>query len=210
MRAKKSFGQHFLKSESIASSISNSLPIDEGITRVLEVGPGKGMLTKYLHKNVEELKVVELDRDMIPILLSQFPEMDIIQEDFLKLDLSQVFEGQKFYLIGNYPYNISSQIVFKMIDYRDLIPCMVGMFQKEVADRIVSEPGSKKYGIISVLTQLYFDGTLLFDVDRTEFSPPPKVQSAVIKLQRRKTEYDVKDHVLFKNWSNKVLVSEGK
>ena len=201
MKAKKSFGQHFLNNEDISRDIAEGLSTDLTTNRVLEVGPGKGMLTKYLIELAFDLKVVELDRDMIPILHSTFTELEdkILEVDFLKLDLKTVFEGQPFMLIGNYPYNISSQIVFKMIDHRELIPQMVGMFQKEVAKRIVATPTSKAYGVISVLTQAYYDGEYLFDVGNENFDPPPKVQSGVIRLTRKSVDHEIPNPKLFKS-----------
>ena len=198
MKAKKSFGQHFLKDEILAMNIASSLSKSLGINRVLEVGPGRGMLTKNLLKQDINLKVVELDRDMIPILNKNFPNLEIIQEDFLKTDLNAMFDGQSFLLIGNYPYNISSQIIFKMLEYKDLIPEMVGMFQKEVGERIVSKEGSKKYGVISVLAQLHYKGELIFQVPPTAFIPPPKVDSVVIKMTKRVTPLNLKNEKLFR------------
>ncbi|MCL4168287.1 UNVERIFIED_CONTAM: hypothetical protein GTU68_050942, partial [Idotea baltica] len=133
--------------------------MEEGIKNVLEIGPGKGVLTKYLVKQDINLKVVEADRDMVAYLERHYPSLqdDIIFLDFMKLNMSKVFDGDPFYLIGNYPYNISSQIIFKMINYRELIPEMVGMFQKELADRVIAPPGSKTYGVISVLTQAFYE-----------------------------------------------------
>lgn len=201
MKAKKSFGQHFLNNEDIAADIANGFSLDSDAKRVLEVGPGQGMLTKYLIQLDYDLKVVELDRDMIPILRHTFESLqkNILEVDFLKLDLTEVFAGQDFMLIGNYPYNISSQIVFKMIDHRDLIPQMVGMFQKEVAQRIVATPTSKAYGVISVLTQAYYDGEYLFDVGNENFDPPPKVQSGVIRLTRKADQSEMPHPKLFKS-----------
>ncbi len=200
MKAKKSFGQHFLNNEEISRNIAEGLSTDLTTNSVLEVGPGKGMLTKYLTELAFDLKVVELDRDMIPILHSAFPTLEdrILEVDFLKLDLVTVFDGQPFLLIGNYPYNISSQIIFKMIDHRDLIPQMVGMFQKEVAKRIVATPTSKAYGVISVLAQAYYDGEYLFDVGNENFDPPPKVQSGVIRLTRKSVDHAMPNPKLFK------------
>ncbi|WP_373553703.1 16S rRNA (adenine(1518)-N(6)/adenine(1519)-N(6))-dimethyltransferase RsmA [Haliscomenobacter sp.] len=191
MKAKKSFGQHFLNREEIAERIANSLTINNELGHpVLEVGPGKGMLTKYLLKQYPLLKVVEADVDMVNILHKYYPQLEnrVISGDFLKVDLAAVFEGQSFSLIGNFPYNISSQIVFRMIKYRDIVPEMVGMFQKEMADRIIAKPGGKDYGIISVLAQAYYEGKTLFDVDKSCFTPPPKVQSAVIRLIRKENQ----------------------
>lgn len=201
MKAKKSFGQHFLINEDITAAIATALTTDLDTQRVLEVGPGRGALTQYLLEKQCDLKVVELDRDMIPILAKSFAQLEnrILEVDFLKLDLVEVFDGQAFNLIGNYPYNISSQIVFKMIDHRDLIPQMVGMFQKEVAQRIVATPTSKAYGVISVLTQAYYDGEYLFDVGNENFDPPPKVQSGVIRLTRKTLAHDIPNPKLFKS-----------
>jgi 16S rRNA (adenine1518-N6/adenine1519-N6)-dimethyltransferase len=187
MKAKKSFGQHFLVNEHIAQKIATSLKRSEGYANVLEVGPGKGVLTKYLAQQDIQLKVVEADQDMVTYLTASKivkPEQ-IIFLDFLKLSMEKVFDGAPFYLIGNYPYNISSQILIRMVHYRHLIPEMVGMFQKEVADRVVAPPGSKTYGVISVLVQAYYTGGTLMDVSPGNFSPPPKVQSSVIRLVRK-------------------------
>ena len=201
MKAKKSFGQHFLNSEDIAHDIAHGLLTEEPQAKVLEIGPGQGMLTKYLIDRDFDLKVVELDRDMIPILERTFESLAerIMQFDFLKVDLNEVFDGAPFLLIGNYPYNISSQIVFKMIEHRTLIPQMVGMFQKEVAKRIVATPTSKAYGVISVLTQAYYDGEYLFDVGNQHFDPPPKVMSGVIRLTRKDKETTIENPKLFKS-----------
>lgn len=200
MKAKKSFGQHFLNNEDIAHEIAQGLLTEVSNERVLEIGPGQGMLTKYLIDRGFDLKVVELDRDMIPILEGKFESLTerIMQFDFLKVDLNEVFDGQPFMLIGNYPYNISSQIVFKMVEHRALIPQMVGMFQKEVAQRIVATPTSKAYGVISVLTQAYYDGEYLFDVGNQHFDPPPKVMSGVIRLTRNEKETEIAHPKLFK------------
>lgn len=187
LKAKKSFGQHFLHREDIASGVAGALKQVKEVPRILEIGPGKGMLTKYLKNIPAAFKMVEADQDMIAFLRKNYPSWsdDIIEGDFLSLNLSQIFEGKPFLMIGNFPYNISSQIVFRLIQYRAQIPELVGMFQKEMAVRIVSQPGSKDYGVISVLTQAYFTGELLFDVDKSSFKPPPKVQSAVIRLERK-------------------------
>jgi len=145
------------------------------------------MLTQHLLKKDYELVVVEADRDMVQHLNQHFPALrgQIISEDFLKLDLSLFFKDEPFAIIGNFPYNISSQILFKMLEYRSQVPELVGMFQKEVAERVVSGPGSKVYGVISVLVQAYYEGSLLFEVDKSQFAPPPKVQSAVIRLTKK-------------------------
>ncbi|MCF8244318.1 MAG: 16S rRNA (adenine(1518)-N(6)/adenine(1519)-N(6))-dimethyltransferase RsmA [Saprospiraceae bacterium] len=187
MRAKKSFGQHFLTNESIAQRIADSLTLETGKTNVLEVGPGKAMLTKYLLEKDFELKCVEADSDMVDFLNANYPALHgkIIAGDFLKLDLGSVFEGQPFCIIGNFPYNISSQIVFKMVEHRPIVPQLVGMFQKEMAQRIIAPPGGKDYGVISVLTQAFYEGKYLFSVAPGNFNPPPKVQSGVIRLVRK-------------------------
>jgi 16S rRNA (adenine1518-N6/adenine1519-N6)-dimethyltransferase len=189
LKAKKSFGQHFLKEESIAERIAQSLSRLEEYENILEVGPGMGMLTKYLfeHKN-HQLKVVEADEDMVNYLNANYPQLKdhIISLDFLKLNMNEVFDGKPFGLIGNYPYNISSQILMKAVECRDLVPEVVGMFQKEVADRVVAKEGSKTYGVISVLIQAYYEAEYLFTVKAGSFNPPPKVKSAVIALKRKK------------------------
>jgi len=190
LKAKKSYGQHFLTNEELSSNIADALLLTDTYDKVLEIGPGKGMLTKYLLEKDYELIAVEADRDMIHYLQQNYPQLSgqIISDDFLKVDLALFFKDQPFGLIGNFPYNISSQILFKMLEYKSQIPEMVGMFQKEVAQRVVSKPGSKVYGVISVLIQAYYDGEYIFDVDRSNFSPPPKVQSAVIRLTRKEDQ----------------------
>lgn len=199
MKAKKSYGQHFLIVPEIAGAIADGLVHNDKYDQVLEVGPGTGLLTEHLVKKDFKLKVVEADRDMVNVLVKRFKSLhsNIIPADFLKLDLNDVFQGS-FALIGNFPYNISSQIIFKMLEYRDRIPEMVGMFQKEVAARIVAGPGSKTYGVISVLVQAYYEGEYLFDVDKSAFDPPPKVQSGVIRLVRKEQDKPNCDMKLFK------------
>lgn len=184
MKAKKSYGQHFLTSDLLAKKIVDHLQPNGRYDMVLEVGPGKGILTQFLIQRSLQLKVVEADRDMVTYLEENFEDLDIIFADFLKVNLQEEFSGQ-FGLIGNFPYNISSQILFKLLKHRAFIPEMVGMFQKEVAARIVAGPGSKTYGILSVLTQAYYDAEMLFTVKPGSFNPPPKVQSAVIRLSRK-------------------------
>ncbi len=200
MKAKKSYGQHFLINESFASQIADALQLTNQYNNVLEIGPGKGMLTKYLLQRDFELYVVEADRDMVLHLNKYYPQLKerIIPADFLKIDLHPFFKDKPFALIGNFPYNISSQIIFKMLKYREQIPEMVGMFQKEVAKRIISPPGSKVYGVISVLTQAYYEGTFLLSVEPSSFVPPPKVQSAVIRLVRKEGLKKNYDENLFK------------
>lgn len=192
MRAKKSFGQHFLTQESIADNLANSLDTS-GAEAIIEVGPGKGILTKYLIRHPLPVYAVELDRDMIPILKQQFAgsSLNIIQHDILKLHIGELLGMETgFVIVGNFPYNISSQIVFLGLQHRHHMPFMAGMFQKEMADRIVSPPGSKTFGVISVLAQAYFKPALLFNVKPGSFSPPPKVNSSVISLKRFRTEIE--------------------
>jgi 16S rRNA (adenine1518-N6/adenine1519-N6)-dimethyltransferase len=187
MRAKKSYGQHFLRHPAIAARIAEGLASTGLAPRVLEVGPGKGILTWEVAERWAEWRAVDADQDMIDHLSGTHPEWSdrLILGDFLQLDLSSVFEGRPFGLIGNFPYNISSQILFRMLEYREHIPVMVGMFQREVARRIVSGPGTKDYGILSVLTQAWYEGDYLFSVSRESFAPPPKVESGVIRLRRK-------------------------
>lgn len=184
VRAKKGLGQHFLRDHQIASDIVDSLVMGDR-TRVLEVGPGMGVLTRFLlQKKSFETYVVEIDRESVSYLKTYFPEMEgrIIEGDFLQMDLRNQFSATPFSLIGNFPYNISSQILFKVLDYKDLIPEVVGMLQKEVAERICHGPGSKTYGILSVLLQAWYKVEYLFTVNEDVFDPPPKVKSAVIRL----------------------------
>ena len=188
MKAKKSYGQHFLKEDHIAKKIADALIHTSEYQNILEVGPGKGMLTKFLQQYESfHKKYVEADRDMVEYLNEMYPQIseDIVFNDFLKVNLMELFDGP-FAMIGNFPYNISSQIVFRVLKYRDQIPEMVGMFQREVAQRIVAGPNTKEYGILSVLAQAFYDATYLFTVKAGSFNPPPKVQSAVIRLSRRK------------------------
>ena len=184
VRAKKHLGQHFLIDLGIARDIAHSLSLNN-YSKVLEVGPGMGVLTQFLILLDTETFVIEIDKESVSYLKKHYPELDnhLIEGDFLKLPLEEIFM-EPIAIIGNFPYNISSQILFKAIDHKDLIPEIVGMFQKEVAERVVSPPGSKKYGVISVLLQCYYDVEYLFTVDETVFDPPPKVKSAVIRLRR--------------------------
>jgi 16S rRNA (adenine1518-N6/adenine1519-N6)-dimethyltransferase len=198
MRAKKSYGQHFLTNEHYARQIAEALELTDRYDHALEVGPGQGMLTKYLLEREEmfRLKVSEADRDMVSYLRAHYPTLEgrILEGDFLRLNLAAVFEGAPFGLVGNFPYNISSQILIKLLDNYRLIPEMVGMFQKEVADRVISGPGSKIYGVIGVLVQLRYTPALCFNVSRGNFAPPPKVESAVIRLVRRPEPLLPDDH----------------
>ena len=184
VRAKKHLGQHFLKDTVIARDIAHSLTLNN-YSKVLEVGPGMGVLTQFLIHLDAEIFLIEIDKESVSFLKKHYITLDnhLIEGDFLKLPLREIFK-EPIAIIGNFPYNISSQILFKAIDHKDLIPEIVGMFQKEVAERVVSPPGSKKYGIISVLIQCYYNVEYLFTVDKTVFDPPPKVKSAVIRLIR--------------------------
>ena len=186
MKAKKHLGQHFLTQPAVAERIANAIKMDRPDTPVLEVGPGKGMLTQFLRNRTSNLTMVETDPDMIQILESRFPEQktSVIHANFLKFDLSKVMLDS-FVLTGNFPYNISSQIIIRLLNHREQIPQMVGMFQKEVAARLVSGHGSKTYGILSVLLQVYYDVEYLFTVKPKNFDPPPKVDSAVIRAIRK-------------------------
>ena len=202
LKAKKSFGQHFLNRLDIAKRIADGLLLTHELGgRVLEVGPGKGMLTQFLIEKKFNLVAVEADKDMVAVLNQKYDPLSIkvVFEDFMKIDMSKMFDNQPFSLIGNFPYNISSQIIFKMIESRTLVPEMVGMFQLEMAERVVAKPGGKDYGVISVLTQAFYDGKKLFNVDRGCFSPPPNVQSAVIRLTRKANQDIGCDEKLFRN-----------
>ena len=189
VRPKKNLGQHFLIDLGIAQRIADTVDACPDIP-VLEVGPGMGVLTQFLAKKPRELAVVEIDKESVeylkthPLPLTRGGELRIIQGDFLRMDLNEVFGGRPFVLTGNYPYDISSQIFFKMLDNRDLIPCCTGMIQHEVALRMAAKPGNKQYGILSVLMQAWYDVEYLFTVEPSVFNPPPKVQSAVIRLTR--------------------------
>ena len=195
VRAKKQLGQHFLTDEAIAKQIVASLTQAQNYKQVLEVGPGMGVLTSYLLQSKDfSTTVIDIDRESIAYLQSKFPQLkgNIIYGDFLTLKMQDFFEG-KFAVIGNFPYNISSQILFRVLDYRNQIPEVVGMFQKEVAERIASKPGSKVYGILSVFMQAYYDIDYLFTVHENVFNPPPKVKSGVIRCirnQRQKLDCD--------------------
>ena len=198
VRAKKHLGQHFLKDLSIARSITDALGCED-YNHVIEVGPGMGVLTQYLMTKDLITHVIELDRESVSYLQAEYPQLSqrIYSTDFLKLNLKSITD-QPFALIGNFPYNISSQILFKALDYKDQIPEIVGMFQKEVAERVASGPGNKKYGIISVLLQAYYDIEYLFTVDETVFDPPPKVKSGVIRLLRNNKKKIECNEKLFK------------
>lgn len=185
VRPKKFLGQHFLTDLTIANAIADTVDACPDIP-VLEVGPGMGVMTQYLVKKPRTVKVVEIDFESVEYLRKNYPDLEegIIEDDFLKMHLENTFDGQPFVLTGNYPYNISSQIFFKMLDYKDLIPCCTGMIQKEVAERITAQPGNKTYGILSVLIQAWYSVEYLFTVHEHVFNPPPKVKSAVIRMTR--------------------------
>lgn len=197
VRPKKFLGQHFLTDLQIAQRIANTLD-DFADIPVIEVGPGMGVLTQYL-LNRGDLTLIEIDRESIPYLNDRFPSLkdNIVEGDFLQLDLLSIYPD-KFCVIGNYPYNISSQIFFKVLDYRDHVVCCSGMLQKEVAERIAAKPGGKTCGILSILLQVWYDVEYLFTVDETVFDPPPKVKSAVVRLTRNNRQEMSCDEKLFK------------
>ncbi|HIX85728.1 MAG TPA: 16S rRNA (adenine(1518)-N(6)/adenine(1519)-N(6))-dimethyltransferase RsmA [Candidatus Parabacteroides intestinigallinarum] len=198
VKPKKALGQHFLKDLRIARRIADTLE-DYKALPVLEIGPGMGVLTRFLLEAGHDLTVVELDGESVDFLRRHFPELEgrILAEDFLRLDLGRIFPGE-FCVIGNYPYNISSQIFFKVLDYKDRVPCCSGMLQKEVAERLAAGPGSKTYGILSVLLQAWYDIEYLFTVGEEVFDPPPKVKSAVLRMTRNDRRELGCDERLFK------------
>lgn len=199
VKPKKFLGQHFLTDLSIAQRIADTVDVCP-VLPVLEVGPGMGVMTQFLAQKPRQLKVVEIDFESVRYLRDHFPMLEegIIEDDFLTMQLDRTFHGQSFVLTGNYPYNISSQIFFKMLEYKHLIPCCTGMVQKEVAERIAARPGSKTYGILSVLIQAWYDVEYLFTVEPGVFNPPPKVRSAVIRLTRNQTQQLDCDESLFR------------
>lgn len=210
VKAKKQLGQHFLTDLSIARRIADTVDAYPDAP-VLEIGPGMGVMTQYLKEKARPFKVVEIDRESVEYLNSRWPEEESVQQgrgqqgaswiisgDFLQMNLQEVFDGKPFVLTGNYPYDISSQIFFKMLDNKDLIPCCTGMIQREVALRIASKPGNKAYGILSVLIQAWYDTEYLFTVEPNVFNPPPKVQSAVIRMTRNNVTDLGCDEKLFK------------
>ncbi len=186
VKAKKHLGQHFLKDESIAKAIADTINL-QGYNNVLEIGPGMGVLTKYILEKETNVYVIEIDTESVDYLNQNFPKLKdkIISKDFLKYDIKEIFDNNQFAIIGNFPYNISTQIVFKCLDMRWQVPEFAGMFQKEVAERICEKKGSKTYGILSVLAQAFYDAEYLFTVDETVFIPPPKVKSGVLRLRRK-------------------------
>ncbi len=199
VKPKKNLGQHFLTDLNIARQIADTVDACPDIP-VLEIGPGMGVLTQYLVEKPREVKAVEIDTESVAFLYDKFPKLreNILGEDFLLMDLTKVFDGKQFVLTGNYPYDISSQIFFKMLEYKDLIPCCTGMIQREVAQRMAAAPGSKTYGILSVLIQAWYDVEYLFTVDENVFNPPPKVKSAVIRMTRNDVTDIGCDEKLFK------------
>ncbi|WP_159949685.1 16S rRNA (adenine(1518)-N(6)/adenine(1519)-N(6))-dimethyltransferase RsmA [Polaribacter septentrionalilitoris] len=207
VKAKKHLGQHFLKDENVAKKIADTLT-ENGYENVLEIGPGMGVLTKYLLQKKPKITVLELDSESVEYLNDNFKKeqinintssekFEIIEGDFLKKNLLEIFNQQQVAIIGNFPYNISSQIVFKAIENREFVPELSGMFQKEVAQRIAEKEGSKVYGILSVLTQAFFDVEYLFTVPPTIFNPPPKVDSGVIRCIRKENYTLPVDEKLF-------------
>ena len=199
VRPKKNLGQHFLTDLNIAKRIADTVDACPALP-ILEIGPGMGVLTQYLVTKGREVKAVEIDKESVDYLHANFPALrdNIIGEDFLRMYLGRIFDGRQFVLTGNYPYDISSQIFFKMLDYKELIPCCTGMIQREVAQRMAAAPGSKAYGILSVLIQAWYDVEYLFTVDEGVFNPPPKVKSAVIRMTRNGVAHLGCDEQLFK------------
>jgi 16S rRNA (adenine1518-N6/adenine1519-N6)-dimethyltransferase len=197
VRAKKFLGQHFLNDEKIAQAIVEALP--DTCRNVLEVGPGMGVLTKYLLRKDINLKVAEIDEESITYLQLNYPELKdrILSGDFLQVQLNEIF-NEEFAVIGNFPYNISTQILFKILESRQLVPAMVGMFQQEVAERIASAPGNREYGILSVLLQPWYEMDLLFNVPGSSFNPPPRVSSAVLRMIRNERKELLVDEAWFK------------
>jgi 16S rRNA (adenine1518-N6/adenine1519-N6)-dimethyltransferase len=189
VRAKKHLGQHFLTDSTVSERMAAALEI-KADTRILEIGPGTAALTTFLFGG--NLKLVEIDKESVEFLKNTYPNLvgKIIEGDFLKMELADIFDNEEFTLCGNFPYNISSQILFKTLDNRELIPVCVGMFQKEVAMRIASGPKNKDYGILSVLIQAYYEVEYLFTVSEGSFNPPPKVKSGVLKLVRKRTDWE--------------------
>ncbi|MBQ9164277.1 MAG: 16S rRNA (adenine(1518)-N(6)/adenine(1519)-N(6))-dimethyltransferase RsmA [Bacteroidaceae bacterium] len=211
VRPKKFLGQHFLTDLQVARNIADTVDACPDIP-VLEVGPGMGVLTQFLLQKNREIKVVELDRESVQFLKDNMSQLgdNIIENDFLEMDLKEVFQGKPFVLTGNYPYNISSQIFFKMLEYKDLIPCCTGMIQKEVAERMAAAPGSKTYGVLSILVQAWYDVEYLFTVHENVFNPPPKVKSAVIRLTRNSSQSLGCDERLFRRIVKTVFTMRRK
>lgn len=200
VKAKKHLGQHFLTDESIAKDIADTLTL-QGYDKVLEIGPGMGVLTKYMLDKPIETYVIEIDTESVEYLNAHYPKLHgkIISKDFLKYNITEVFGDSPFAIIGNFPYNISTQIVFRTLEMRERIPEFSGMFQKEVAERICEKKGSKTYGILSVLVQAFYDAEYLFTVSEHVFNPPPKVKSGVLRLRRKENFHLPVDEKLFFN-----------
>lgn len=199
VKPKKALGQHFLTDLSIADRIAATLDEYKGIP-IIEVGPGMGVLTRFLLDRGHNLTVVEIDTESVDYLNRYFPELSgrVLEEDFLKMDLASKVDNKSFCVIGNYPYNISSQIFFKVLDFKDSVTCCSGMLQKEVAERLAAPPGNKTRGILSVLLQAWYDVEYLFTVSEHVFNPPPKVKSGVVKLTRNNVTDLGCDERLFK------------
>ena len=200
VKAKKHLGQHFLTDENIAKYIADTLTL-QGYNKILEIGPGMGVLTKYLLEKPVETYVIEIDTESVEYLQAHYLKLHnrIISQDFLRYDITKALGSEPFAIIGNFPYNISTQIVFRMLEMRDRIPEFSGMFQKEVAERICEKKGSKTYGILSVLTQAFYDAEYLFTVSEHVFNPPPKVKSGVLRLRRKENYHLPVDERLFFN-----------
>lgn len=199
VKPKKALGQHFLTDLSVASRIAATMDVAPDLP-LLEIGPGMGVLTQFLLEKGRDLKVVEIDSESVEYLEREFPALDgrIIEGDFLKLDLDKIFGDSQFGVIGNYPYNISSQIFFKILDYKDLVPVCSGMLQREVAERLAAREGTKARGILSVLLQAWYDVEYLFTVSEHVFNPPPKVKSGVIIMRRNDVRSLGCDEALFR------------
>lgn len=199
VKPKKNLGQHFLTDLNVAKRIADTVDACPNIP-ILEIGPGMGVLTQYLVEKHRDVKAVEIDKESVAYLNEAFPILhdNIVGADFLQMNLEDIFSGKQFVLTGNYPYDISSQIFFKMLDNKNLIPCCTGMIQREVALRIAAQPGNKTYGILSVLIQAWYDVEYLFTVDEDVFNPPPKVKSAVIRMTRNNVSKLNCDEILFK------------
>lgn len=201
VKPKKNLGQHFLTDETISKRIADQYRHFQDLNNVLEIGPGMGAMTKYLIQDEKiNLYVMEIDTESVDYLHQNFPALEgrVLSDDFLKYDISTIFNGEPFAVVGNFPYNISSQILFRCLDFKEYIPEIMGMFQKEVAERVAKGPGSKQYGIISVLLQAYYDIEYCFTVDEHVFNPPPKVKSGVIRLTRNNRLTLPCDEKLFK------------
>ena len=199
VKPKKNLGQHFFPDLNVAKRIADTVDACPNIP-ILEIGPGMGVLTQYLVEKHRDVKAVEIDKESVAYLNEAFPILhdNIVGADFLQMNLEDIFSGKQFVLTGNYPYDISSQIFFKMLDNKNLIPCCTGMIQREVALRIAAQPGNKTYGILSVLIQAWYDVEYLFTVDEDVFNPPPKVKSAVIRMTRNNVSKLNCDENLFK------------